>query len=139
MSIAPLEIYLLIKMVMCSILILPAVCPGFFLHKENVGARLKQLAHCPDKRQHSPTNANTNSRVSVRRQLVLVGECWRLSGIVGRVQHVTLYRSTFEHMLAIGHSHFVPLTLLVFEILICTPPAFTYCCMKKFWHPSEAA
>ena len=37
---------------------------------------------------------------------------------------VTLYRSTFALMLAIGHSHFVPLTALVFEILICTPPAF---------------
>src|SRR4029434_636473 len=38
---------------------------------------LKQLAHCPDKRQHSPTN--TNSWVSVRQQLVFVGYCRVLS------------------------------------------------------------
>src|SRR4029434_5755243 len=25
-----------------------------------------------------------------------------------------------------GHSHFVPLTVLVFEIIICFPPALTY-------------
>src|SRR4029434_6051284 len=86
MSIAPLEIYLLIKMVMCSILILPAVCPGFFLHKENVGARLKQLPHCPDKRQHSPTNANKHQQLG--QCAPAVGVCWSLSGTVGRVQHV---------------------------------------------------
>src|SRR4029434_10688986 len=81
MSIAPLEIYLLIKMVMCSILILPAVCPGFFLHKENVGARLKQLPHCPDKRQHSPTNANILQQSGQCGPAV--GVSWRMLALVG--------------------------------------------------------
>src|SRR4029434_4787507 len=89
MSIAPLEIYLLIKMVMCSILILPAVCPGFFLHKENVGARLKQLAHSRDKRQDSPTNVNKHQVCASNWcLLVILGYCRVLSGTVGRVQHV---------------------------------------------------
>src|SRR4029434_4788288 len=57
---------------------------------------LKQLAHCPDKRQHSPTNANkhqqtptnTNKHQQLGQCAPAVGVCCPLSGTVGRVQHV---------------------------------------------------
>src|SRR4029434_3656169 len=39
---------------------------------------------------------------------------------------VTRYMSTFSTASIIGHSHFVPLTALVFEIIICFPPPLTY-------------
>src|SRR4029434_5008855 len=35
------------------------------------------------------------------------------------------FMSTFALMLVICHSHFIPITVLVFEILICTQPTFT--------------
>src|SRR4029434_4081084 len=49
---------------------------------------LKQLAHCPDKRQHSPTNGNKHQQLGQRAPAV--GVCWSLSGTVGRVQHIQL-------------------------------------------------
>ena len=42
---------------------------------------LKQLAHCPDKRQHSPTNPNKHQQLGQR--AAAVGVCWSLSGTVG--------------------------------------------------------
>ena len=47
---------------------------------------VKQLAHCPNKRQQTPTNANKLQQLGQCVPIVCV--CWSLSGTVGRVQHV---------------------------------------------------
>ena len=53
---------------------------------------------------------------------------------------INVYGDTLhEYVCAYVSYRALPLTALVFEILICTQPAFTYCRMKKLWHPSEAA
>src|SRR4029434_9725337 len=82
---------------------LPLKCMGFRMSH----CSLRCHGFAPLSSFHTaPTNANilqltptfSNSRVSVGRQLVLFGECGRLSGIVGRVQHVQSDRVKLENV-----------------------------------------